>query len=148
MMTVISAGRVAGENRDKSADQCILISGESGAGKSESTKIVLRYLTTVGNSTGGTAGIPDGSVLDKVLRSNPILEAFGNAKTIRNDNSSRFGKFIELNFNNRGYLSVEPFALICSKRSVFLRSSPANATFTSSTKCSPERRKRSANRGV
>ena len=86
-----------------SGNHSILISGESGAGKTESTKIVLKYLTTVGNSTVGSQ-LVDGSVMDKVLQSNPILEAFGNAKTLRNDNSSRFGKFIELNFNKRGHL--------------------------------------------
>jgi myosin V len=86
-----------------SANNSILISGESGAGKTESTKIVLRYLTTVGNSTGDMA-VESGSVMDKILQSNPILEAFGNARTLRNDNSSRFGKFIELSFNKRGHL--------------------------------------------
>jgi myosin-5 len=86
-----------------SANHSILISGESGAGKTESTKIVLRYLTTVGNPT-GDIGVESGSVMDKVLQSNPILEAFGNARTLRNDNSSRFGKFIELSFNKRGHL--------------------------------------------
>ena len=84
-------------------DHSILISGESGAGKTESTKIVLRYLTTVGKPSGGV-DTESGSVMDKVLQSNPILEAFGNAKTLRNDNSSRFGKFIQLNFNKRGHL--------------------------------------------
>ena len=91
-----------------SPDQTILISGESGAGKTETTKIVLRYLTTVGSPTAGRGpddtAVPTGSVMDKVLHSNPILEAFGNAKTLRNDNSSRFGKFIELAFDARGCL--------------------------------------------
>lgn len=86
-----------------SANQAILISGESGAGKTESTKIVLRYLTAVGNTMGGIE-LTSGSVMDKVLQSNPILEAFGNARTLRNDNSSRFGKYIDLNFNKRGQL--------------------------------------------
>ena len=84
-------------------NQTILISGESGAGKTESTKVVLRYLTTVGNSSGSSLYVT-GSVMDKVLQSNPILESFGNARTIRNDNSSRFGKFIELHFSKRGHL--------------------------------------------
>mmetsp|Transcript_676 Transcript_676/g.962 ORF Transcript_676/g.962 Transcript_676/m.962 type:complete len:1715 (-) Transcript_676:47-5191(-) len=84
-------------------DQSILISGESGAGKTESTKVVMKYLTTVGNANGITE-LEEGSVMDRVLQSNPILEAFGNARTIRNDNSSRFGKFIELLFDKRGIL--------------------------------------------
>ena len=86
-----------------SSNHSILISGESGAGKTESTKIVLRYLTTVA-SPSGAIETETGSVMDKVLQSNPILEAFGNARTLRNDNSSRFGKFIELSFNKRGHL--------------------------------------------
>jgi myosin heavy subunit len=76
-------------------DQSVVISGESGAGKTESAKIVLRYLTerSMGASCSGTAG--DG--LDKrMINTNPVLEAFGNAKTLRNENSSRFGKFMKL----------------------------------------------------
>ena len=105
MMSVILNGMQSGVSSGGGVvgDQAILISGESGAGKTESTKIVLRYLTTVGSST-GAVDIQEGSIMDKVLQSNPILEAFGNAKTIRNDNSSRFGKFIELNFSKRGHL--------------------------------------------
>lgn len=87
--------------------QSILISGESGAGKTESTKIVMLYLTTLGagNMTlteGGSGG--DLSTMERVLQSNPVLEAFGNARTLRNDNSSRFGKFIELGFSRAGHL--------------------------------------------
>ena len=115
-MEAIHAGHAGGTGKGKSprdskrdlritanANQAILVSGESGAGKTESTKIVLRCLTTVGNSS-GTMTVDEGSVMDKVLQSNPILEAFGNAKTIRNDNSSRFGKYIDLNFSRRGHL--------------------------------------------
>ena len=92
-----------GSSSSAVTDQSILISGESGAGKTESTKIVLRYLTTVASET-LQFHAHEGTVMDKVLKSNPILEALGNAKTIRNDNSSRFGKFIELNFDKRGHL--------------------------------------------
>jgi myosin V len=88
--------------------QSILISGESGAGKTESTKIVMLYLTTLGagNNPAETKSSENGelSVMQRVLQSNPILEAFGNARTLRNDNSSRFGKFIELGFSRAGHL--------------------------------------------
>jgi len=84
--------------------QSILISGESGAGKTESTKIVMSYLTTLGGM--GIEAQQEGelSVMERVLQSNPVLEAFGNARTLRNDNSSRFGKFIELGFSRAGHL--------------------------------------------
>ena len=85
-----------------SAGQSILISGESGAGKTESTKILLKYLTTVALDASDFA--TTGTYMDKVMQSNPILEAFGNARTVRNDNSSRFGKFVEINFNKNGSL--------------------------------------------
>ena len=101
MMRVISQN--ANTKLSAAVNQTILISGESGAGKTESTKIVLRYLTTVGNASCSSL-LVIGSVMDKVLQSNPILESFGNARTLRNDNSSRFGKFIELHFSKRGHL--------------------------------------------
>ena len=97
--------------------QAVLISGESGAGKTESTKIVMLYLTTLGSGGAGDLNAPSddsaptsasssssNEIMDRVLQSNPILEAFGNARTLRNDNSSRFGKFIELGFSRSGQL--------------------------------------------
>lgn len=86
--------------------QSILISGESGAGKTETTKIVMLYLTTLGaaSSEEGTTDSAEDSTMQRVLQSNPVLEAFGNARTLRNDNSSRFGKFIELGFSRAGHL--------------------------------------------
>jgi myosin heavy subunit len=85
---------------DKGANQSILVSGESGAGKTESVKIMMQYLAVVSKSDGG-----QNKVAAQVLASNPLLEAFGNARTSRNNNSSRFGKFIEIQFS-RAYKMV------------------------------------------
>ncbi|KAK8338072.1 hypothetical protein V6Z12_A09G226900 [Gossypium hirsutum] len=82
--------------------QSILVSGESGAGKTESTKMLMRYLAYMG---GRVSKAEERSVEQKVLESNPVLEAFGNAKTVRNNNSSRFGKFVEIQFDPRGQIS-------------------------------------------
>ncbi|KAL2101524.1 hypothetical protein ACEWY4_003285 [Coilia grayii] len=92
-------------------DQSILCTGESGAGKTENTKKVIQYLAMVASSHKGkkdsdsSAGaLVKGELEKQLLQANPILEAFGNAKTIKNDNSSRFGKFIRLNFDVTGFL--------------------------------------------
>eukprot|EP00754_Rhynchopus_humris_P031118 Rhum_TRINITY_DN15314_c1_g1::Rhum_TRINITY_DN15314_c1_g1_i1::g.151009::m.151009/K10356/MYO1; myosin I len=78
-------------------NQCVIISGESGAGKTEASKQIMAYIAAVA---------PKSDDMDRVkmvmMESNPILEAFGNAKTVRNDNSSRFGKFMEIYFDIRG----------------------------------------------
>nr|XP_046255401.1 myosin-10 isoform X8 [Scatophagus argus] len=120
-------------------DQSILCTGESGAGKTENTKKVIQYLAHVASShKGGTLGrnkeavqmdgsrsLTRGSTLvnrgmqygeleRQLLQANPILEAFGNAKTVKNDNSSRFGKFIRINFDVAGYIvgaNIETYLL-------------------------------------
>ena len=101
-------------------NQSIIITGESGAGKTEATKIVLAYLARAGKGFSGPeedllykkpsqaeamqASNADATIEKQVLDSNPLLEAFGNAKTFKNNNSSRFGKFIQVNFNATGML--------------------------------------------
>jgi len=120
------AGPNRGESRiDDSSptDQSILVSGESGAGKTVTTKIVLDYFamlskkrsgTDGGRRTSGSKSSQDVSIEQQVLQSNPILEAFGNARTIRNDNSSRFGKYIDISFTSKGKLmgaSIETYLL-------------------------------------
>jgi len=114
--------------------QSILVSGESGSGKTVTTKFILQYLASLSercsgkglskkgvsnrslqcNSDGTNASAGTSTIEQQVLQSNPILESFGNARTIRNDNSSRFGKFIELTFHNSGILcgaSIETYLL-------------------------------------
>lgn len=100
MMRVLTLGSL--DEKDFT-NQSILISGESGSGKTETTKLLLRYLSTVA-SPALNSDANCSSVQYKVIESNPILESFGNARTIRNDNSSRFGKFVELSFNKSGHL--------------------------------------------
>eukprot|EP00002_Diphylleia_rotans_P032779 TRINITY_DN6915_c0_g1_i5.p1 TRINITY_DN6915_c0_g1~~TRINITY_DN6915_c0_g1_i5.p1 ORF type:complete len:1200 (+),score=255.00 TRINITY_DN6915_c0_g1_i5:43-3642(+) len=89
-----SIGKKAIEQVKAGVPQSIVISGESGAGKTESTKYLIRFLTH--QSTEESL-----SISDKIDRSNPLLEAFGNAKTLRNNNSSRFGKYIVMQFDDR-----------------------------------------------
>ncbi|XP_051563416.1 unconventional myosin-X-like [Myxocyprinus asiaticus] len=83
--------------------QCVLISGESGAGKTESTKLLLQFLSVMSQNSAGTAPAEKSTRVEQaIVQSSPIMEAFGNAKTVYNNNSSRFGKFIQLHFSQSG----------------------------------------------
>ncbi|KAI1719558.1 myosin head (motor domain) domain-containing protein [Ditylenchus destructor] len=91
--------------REFGKNQSVIISGESGAGKTVSAKFVMRYLANVASKraslTASAHPESENRIEDRVLASNPIMEAIGNAKTARNDNSSRFGKFIQINFSDK-----------------------------------------------
>ncbi|XP_031661697.1 unconventional myosin-X [Oncorhynchus kisutch] len=83
--------------------QCVLISGESGAGKTESTKLLLQFLSVMSQNSAGTSPTERSTRVEQaIIQSSPIMEAFGNAKTVYNNNSSRFGKFIQLHFSQCG----------------------------------------------
>ncbi|XP_035245186.1 myosin heavy chain, fast skeletal muscle-like [Anguilla anguilla] len=90
-------------------NQSILITGESGAGKTVNTKRVIQYFATIAvagpKKAEAAAGKIQGSLEDQIIAANPLLEAYGNAKTVRNDNSSRFGKFIRIHFGTTGKLA-------------------------------------------
>ncbi|XP_069367056.1 myosin-7-like [Paralichthys olivaceus] len=106
-------------------NQSILITGESGAGKTVNTKRVIQYFASI--AAGGSKkeiAKDKGTLEDQIIQANPALEAFGNAKTIRNDNSSRFGKFIRIHFDTRGKLAsadIETYLLEKSRVTFQLR---------------------------
>ena len=85
-------------------NQCVIISGESGAGKTEAAKRIMQYIAAVSGDTTGTSSSSSGihTIKDMVLATNPLLESFGCAKTLRNNNSSRHGKYLEIMFDANG----------------------------------------------
>lgn len=116
---------------DEGTNQSILVTGESGAGKTENTKKVIQYLTAVANSDTPRAksgGKQVTNLSEQILRANPILEAFGNAQTVRNNNSSRFGKFIRVEFSRAGQIAGAyiDWYLLEKSRVVRLNSSERN----------------------
>lgn len=93
---------------ENGSDQSCIVSGESGAGKTEATKIFLQFIAEVSSQAAKQNKLDNVesneqkvSLQEQILQANPLMEAFGNAKTVRNDNSSRFGKWIEISFNNK-----------------------------------------------
>eukprot|EP01137_Pigoraptor_chileana_P012033 Opistho-2@63822 len=101
--------------------QSIIISGESGAGKTESTKYVIRYLTVTGKA--------GGSIEKRIVQANPLLEAFGNAKTSRNNNSSRFGKFVEIHFDGTSTVAGAFISHYLLEKSRIIKQSPEERNY-------------------
>ncbi|KPJ08101.1 Myosin heavy chain, non-muscle [Papilio machaon] len=116
-------------------DQSILCTGESGAGKTENTKKVIQYLAYVaaskpkGSGAGPSPQLIIGELEQQLLQANPILEAFGNAKTVKNDNSSRFGKFIRINFDASGYIAGANIETYLLEKSRAIRQAKDERTF-------------------
>merc|ERR1719376_1169403 len=132
-------------------DQSILCTGESGAGKTENTKKVIQYLAYVAASKpkgsshapasneGGlsfhgdigedSSGFSWGELEQQLLKANPILEAFGNAKTVKNDNSSRFGKFVRINFDASGYIAGANIETYLLEKARVIRQAEDERTF-------------------
>merc|ERR1719365_113125 len=112
-------------------DQSILCTGESGAGKTENTKKVIQYLAYVAASKpkGSSHAPTSGELEQQLLKANPILEAFGNAKTVKNDNSSRFGKFIRINFDASGYIAGANIETYLLEKARIIRQAPDERTF-------------------
>merc|ERR1719323_1813201 len=119
-------------------DQSILCTGESGAGKTENTKKVIQYLAYVAASkpknhshlpASNDGGLSFGELEQQLLKANPILEAFGNAKTVKNDNSSRFGKFVRINFDASGYIAGANIETYLLEKARIIRQAPDERTF-------------------
>jgi myosin heavy subunit len=113
-------------------NQCILVSGESGAGKTEASKIVMKYLAAVSCLRGEAAVREEAAVVgQKINSSSPALEAFGNAKTVRNDNSSRFGKFMRVKFDASSFLVGAHITKYLLEKSRIVTASPGERIYHS-----------------
>ncbi|EEB08545.1 myosin type-2 heavy chain 1 [Schizosaccharomyces japonicus yFS275] len=110
---------------EKKEHQSILVTGESGAGKTENTKRIIQYLASVANSSQYT----EGQIEEQILQTNPILESFGNAQTVRNNNSSRFGKFIRIEFSASGEISNATIDWYLLEKSRVVRQSPEERSY-------------------
>uniref|UniRef100_A0A8C2VCK6 Myosin heavy chain 15 n=1 Tax=Chinchilla lanigera TaxID=34839 RepID=A0A8C2VCK6_CHILA len=108
-------------------NQSILFTGESGSGKTVNTKHILQYFATVAAMTESRKKL--GTLEDQIVQVNPILEAFGNAKTLRNDNSSRFGKFIRMYFDSRGLLSSADIEIYLFEKSRVIYQLPGERNY-------------------
>ncbi|KAM5281424.1 myosin-15 [Ctenodactylus gundi] len=108
-------------------NQSILFTGESGAGKTVNTKHIIQYFATIAAMSESRKKM--GTLEDQMIQVNPILEAFGNAKTLRNDNSSRFGKFIRMHFGARGTLSSADIEIYLFEKSRVIYQQPGERNF-------------------
>uniref|UniRef100_A0AAF5I0Q2 Myosin motor domain-containing protein n=1 Tax=Strongyloides stercoralis TaxID=6248 RepID=A0AAF5I0Q2_STRER len=113
-------------------NQSMLITGESGAGKTENTKKVISYFAIVGASQQSNKKKSDkknSSLEDQIVQTNPVLEAFGNAKTVRNNNSSRFGKFIRIHFSSAGKLAGADIEHYLLEKSRVIKQAPGERSY-------------------
>ncbi|KAI6222323.1 hypothetical protein M3Y99_01510500 [Aphelenchoides fujianensis] len=115
-------------------NQSMLITGESGAGKTENTKKVISYFAIVGATQAASAKTQEGekkggTLEEQIVQTNPVLEAFGNAKTVRNNNSSRFGKFIRTHFSNSGKLAGGDIEHYLLEKSRVVRQAPGERCY-------------------
>ncbi|XP_066527211.1 myosin-7 [Hoplias malabaricus] len=109
-------------------NQSMLITGESGAGKTVNTKRVIQYFAIVA-ALGEAGGKKGGTLEDQIIEANPAMEAFGNAKTIRNDNSSRFGKFIRIHFGPTGKLASADIEIYLLEKSRVIFQQPGERSY-------------------
>eukprot|EP00091_Calanus_sinicus_P001768 TRINITY_DN11793_c0_g1_i1.p1 TRINITY_DN11793_c0_g1~~TRINITY_DN11793_c0_g1_i1.p1 ORF type:complete len:134 (-),score=26.29 TRINITY_DN11793_c0_g1_i1:193-594(-) len=115
-------------------NNAMLITGESGAGKTENTKKVITYLALAASGLSGKKSVKKISLEDQIVATNPILESYGNAKTARNDNSSRFGKFIRIHFTAQGRLAgCDIVSYLLEKSRITEQLGTLKRSYTSST---------------